>query len=114
MSGPRRDPFQEGGGPRPPAHINLRPSRCEGTSEYLLDYRAGTGNRCRGIPLRNLGREGGRYSGGALAKEQAKLMVQWVEGGLAGRGRASAGEEEVEGAEPGAQGAELEAVELLG
>ena len=52
-----------------------------------------------------------------MAKEQAKLLVPWVEGGSAGRGLASAGEEEVEGAEgaePGAQGAELEAVELLG
>ena len=79
-----------------------------------MDYRAGTGNRSRGITLCSLGREGGRYGGGAVTEEQAELLGQWVEGGVAGRGRASAGEEEVEGAEPGAQGAELEAVELLG
>jgi hypothetical protein len=52
-----------------------------------------------------------------VAKEQAELLVQWVEGGVAGRGRASAGEEEAEGAEEEpreelAQEAELEATGL--
>ena len=84
-----------------------------------MDYRAGTGNRSRGITLCSLGREGGRYGGGAVAKEQAELLAQWVEGGVAGRGRASAREEEAEGAEEEpreerAQGAEPEAAGLLG
>ena len=85
-----------------------------------MDYRAGTGNRSRGITLCSLGREGGRSGGGAVTEEQAGLMAQGVvEGGVAGRGRASAREEEAEGAEEEpreerAQGAELEPAELLG
>jgi hypothetical protein len=79
----------------------------------------GTGNRSRGRTLCSLGREGGRYGGGAVTEEQAELLGQWVEGGVAGRGWASAGEEEVEGAEEEpreelAQEAEPEAAGLLG
>jgi hypothetical protein len=82
-----------------------------------LNYRAGTGNRNRRITLCSLGREGGRYGGGVVTEEQAELVAQW--GGVAGRGRASAREEEAEGAEEEpreerAQGAEPESAELLG
>jgi hypothetical protein len=54
-----------------------------------------------------------------VTEEQAELMAQGVKGGVAGRGRASAREEEAEGAEEKpreerAQGAEPESAELLG
>jgi hypothetical protein len=73
----------------------------------------GTGNRSRGRTLCSLGREGGRYGGGAVTEEQAGLMAQGVvEGEVAGRGWASAREEEPR--EERAQEAELGPAELLG
>ena len=61
-----------------------------------MDYWAETGGRSRSRTLCILGSEGGCSGGGVVTEEQAELRAQWVEGGVAGRGRASAREEGAE------------------